>query len=72
MSIYYGDALNFDNTGGPGAVRMQKTAELLDDNCAADASACVPVVVAAGIAHAAPKGRAEAVATYERTAACTG
>lgn len=72
MTIYYEDALDFDNTGGPGTVRMQKTAELLDDDCAADAAACVPVVVAAGIAHAAPSGRAEAVAAYMRTDACNG
>lgn len=72
MTIYYGDALNFDNTGGPGTVRMQKTAELLDTGCAADPAACVPVVVAAGISEAAPEGRAEAVAAFTRTTACSG
>ena len=72
MTLYYGDALNFDNTGGPGTVRMQKTAELLEPDCAADPQACVPLVVAAGIAYAPPRGRVEAVRAYQRTEACRG
>lgn len=71
MTIYYGDALNSGNAGGPDAVRMQKTVALLESDCAANASACVPVVVAAGIAQAPPRGRADAVAAFRRTTACT-
>jgi hypothetical protein len=72
MNLYYGEALTYDNAGGPGALRMRKTAELLEPGCAADRAVCVPVVVAANIAYAPPRGRTEAVASYTRTSACTG
>lgn len=72
MTIYYEDALAYDNTAGPQAVRMRKTVELLDERCAADPAACVPKVVAAGISQGPPRGRAMAVAAYEQTTACTG
>ncbi len=71
MNLYYGEALAYDNAGGPGTLRMRKTAELLSAECARDPATCVPVVVAAGIAYAPPWGRISAVAAYKRTPACT-